>query len=204
MDLRICSVSAREIIDSRGMPTVEATVQLACGAIGVASVPSGASTGIFEAIELRDNDKKRYFGKGVSKAVNNVNSIIAPALIQCGYTDFRGADRIIASLDGTENMEKMGANASLSVSLALAKAHANAYKLPLYRYLGGAFGTTLPVPMMNILNGGAHASNNIDIQEFMIVPVGFSSFKEMLRAGCEIYFSLKNTLKKRGLLYICW
>ncbi len=198
MDLKICSVSAREIIDSRGMPTVEATVSLACGACGIASVPSGASTGIFEAIELRDNDKKRYFGKGVSKAVDNVNNIISPTLIKCGYTDFRGADKIIASLDDTENMGKLGANASLSVSLALAKAHANAYKLPLYRYLGGAYGNTLPVPMMNILNGGAHASNNIDIQEFMIVPVGFDSFKEMLRAGCEIYFSLKNTLKKEG------
>ena len=198
MDLRICSVSAREIIDSRGMPTIEATVSLACGATGIASVPSGASTGIFEAIELRDNDKKRYFGKGVSNAVDNVNSIIGPALIKCGYIDFRGADKVIASLDGTENKGKLGANASLSVSLALAKAHANAYKLPLYRYLGGVYGNSLPIPMMNILNGGAHASNNIDIQEFMIVPIGFNSFKEMLRAGCEIYFSLKNRLKKEG------
>ncbi len=198
MDLRICSVKAREIIDSRGMPTVECTVILACGAVGTASVPSGASTGIFEAVELRDNDKKRYFGKGVTKAVDNVNSIIGPALIKCGYTDFKGADKIIASLDGTENMSKLGANASLSVSLALARAHANAYKLPLYRYLGGAYGSTLPVPMMNILNGGAHASNNIDIQEFMIVPTGFSSFKDMLRCGCEIYHELKNILKKQG------
>ena len=198
MDLRICSVKAREIIDSRGMPTIEATVSLSCGAIGIASVPSGASTGIFEAIELRDNDKKRYFGKGVTKAVDNVNNIIAPALIKQGYTDFRGADNIIKSLDGTDNMAKLGANASLSVSLALAKAHAYAYLLPLYRYLGGIYGRTLPVPMMNILNGGAHASNNIDIQEFMIVPSGFKSFKEMVQAGCEIYYSLKNTLKKEG------
>ena len=198
MDLKICSVSAREIIDSRGFPTVEATVILACGAVGVASVPSGASTGAFEAIELRDNDK-RYFGKGVLKAVNNVNDIIAPALIKCGYTDFVGADKITASLDGTENLSKIGANASLSVSLALAKAHANAYKLPFYRYLGGKFGNSLPVPMMNILNGGAHASNNIDIQEFMIVPVGFKSFKDMLRCGCEIYYTLKGILKKQGL-----
>jgi len=198
MDLRICSVSAREIIDSRGMPTIEATVSLACGATGIASVPSGASTGIFEAVELRDNDKKRYFGKGVTKAVDNVNNIIAPALIKCGYTDFRGADNIISALDGTENMASLGANASLSVSLALAKAHASAYKLPLYRYLGGVYGNTLPVPMMNILNGGAHASNNIDIQEFMIMPVGLNSFKDMLRAGCEIYFSLKSRLKKEG------
>lgn len=198
MDLKICSVKAREIIDSRGMPTVECTVNLACGAVGTASVPSGASTGIFEAVELRDNDKKRFFGKGVTKAVDNVNNIIAPSLTKCGYTDFRGADKIIKELDGTENMSKLGANASLSVSLALAKAHANAYRLPFYRYLGGVFGTSLPVPMMNILNGGAHASNNIDIQEFMIVPYNLKSFKEMLRCGCEIYYELKNILKKEG------
>lgn len=198
MDLRICSVYAREIIDSRGMPTIEASVCLGCGAIGTASVPSGASTGAFEAIELRDNDTSRYFGKGVLKAVENVNRIIAPALIECGYTDFYGADKIIKELDGTDNMERLGANASLSVSLALAKAHANAYKLPFYRYLGGKFGRKLPVPMMNILNGGAHASNNIDIQEFMIAPVGFSTFKEMLRCGCEIYYKLKQILKSKG------
>ena len=198
MDLRICSVKAREIIDSRGMPTVEATVCLSCGAIGVASVPSGASTGIFEAVELRDNDKSRYFGKGVLKAVNNVNSIIGPKLIEHGYIDFYGADKIIRELDGSDNMSKLGANASLSVSLALAKAHACAYKLPFYRYLGGAFGRTLPYPMMNILNGGAHASNNIDIQEFMIVPIGFGNFNDALRCGCEIYHTLKTILKSKG------
>ena len=198
MDLRICSVKAREIIDSRGMPTVEATVSLSCGANGVASVPSGASTGIFEAIELRDGDKKRFFGKGVLNAVDNVNSVIAPELLKCGYTDFYGADRLIKELDGTDNMSNLGANASLSVSLALAKAHACAYKLPLYRYLGGAYGRVLPYPMMNILNGGAHASNNIDIQEFMIVPIGFDTFKDALICGCEIYHALKSILKDKG------
>ena len=198
MDLKISSVNAREIIDSRGNPTIEATVRLACGAVGIASVPSGASTGRYEAIELRDNDKKRYFGKGVLKAVDNVNRIISPALLERGYTDFYGCDRLISSLDGTTSLSNIGANATLSVSLALAKAHACAFKLPLYRYLGGMYGRSLPVPMMNILNGGAHASNNIDIQEFMIVPKGLSSFKAMLRAGCEIYHTLKGILHKKG------
>lgn len=198
MDLKICSVKAREIIDSRGFPTVEATVFLSCGAIGVASVPSGASTGIFEAVELRDNDKNRYNGKGVLSAVNNVNEIIAPMLIKAGYVNFYQADKIIKNLDGSENMSKLGANASLSVSLALAKAYANAYKMSFYKYLGGAYGVTLPYPMMNILNGGAHASNNIDIQEFMIVPIGYNCFKDMLRCGCEIYHSLKSILKNKG------
>lgn len=198
MDLKISSVSAREIIDSRGNPTVEATVRLACGAVGIASVPSGASTGKHEAIELRDGDKDRYYGKGVLKAVENVNRIIAPALLERGYTDFFGCDRLISSLDGTDSLSNIGANASLSVSLALAKAHSCAFKLPLYRYLGGMYGRDLPVPMMNILNGGAHASNNIDIQEFMIVPKGLSSFKAMLRAGCEIYQALKTILIKNG------
>ncbi len=198
MDLKICSVFAREIIDSRGMPTIECTVKLSCGSYGVASVPSGASTGKFEAVELRDTDKSRYFGKGVLKAVDNVNNVIAPALLKQGYADFICADKIITKLDGTENMGNLGANASLSVSLAIAKAHSNAYKLPLYRYLGGKYGCQLPVPLMNILNGGEHASNNIDIQEFMIAPVGFDSFKEMLRAGCEIYHHLKKILKSKG------
>jgi len=198
MDLKISNIKAREIIDSRGFPTVEAYVKLNCGAVGIASVPSGASTGMFEAIELRDGNKKRYNGKGVLKAVENVNNIIAPSLIQCDYVDFVSGDRIISAIDGSDNLSSVGANASLSVSLALAKAHASAYSLPLYRYLGGAFGGSLPVPMMNILNGGAHASNNIDIQEFMIVPIGFDSFKEMLRVGCEIYQALKQLLKSEG------
>lgn len=198
MGLKICSIKAREIIDSRGFPTVEVSVHLSCGAIGVASVPSGASTGIFEAVELRDNDKNRYNGKGVQKAVDNVNKIIAPELMKHEYVSLYQVDKIIKELDGSENMSKLGANASLSVSLALAKAYSKAYKMSFYRYLGGVYGVTLPYPMMNILNGGAHASNNIDIQEFMIVPIGFDSFKDMLRCGCEIYHTLKSILKSKG------
>ena len=198
MNFKISSLKAREIIDSRGFPTVESTVNLECGAFGTASVPSGASTGSYEAIELRDNNLKRHNGKGVLKAVENVNNIIAPSLLQYNCSDFIHADRIIYSLDGTDNFSSLGANASLSVSLALAKAHAMAYQMPLYRYLGGANCRALPVPMMNIINGGVHASNNLDIQEFMIVPIGFDSFHEMLRVGCEIYHSLKQILKKEG------
>lgn len=198
MNLKISSLKAREIIDSRGFPTVEAFVKLDCGATGVASVPSGASTGTYEAIELRDNNPKRYNGKGVLKAVENVNNIISPTLLQYNHSDFIHADRIIASIDSTDNFSSLGANATLSVSLALAKAHSNAYCMPLYRYLGGTFGNKLPVPMMNIINGGAHASNNIDIQEFMIVPIGFDSFKDMLRVGCEVYQALKQLLKNEG------
>ena len=198
MNLKISSLKAREIIDSRGFPTVEASVKLECGATGVASVPSGASTGTYEAVELRDNNSKRYNGKGVLKAVENVNNVISPTLLQYNYSDFIHADRIISSIDGTDNFSSLGANATLSVSLALAKAHARAYSMPLYRYLGGTFGNKLPVPMMNIINGGAHASNNIDIQEFMIVPIGFDSFREMLRVGCEIYQALKQLLKNEG------
>ena len=199
MNFKISSIKAREIIDSRGYPTVETCVKLENGAVGIASVPSGASTGMFEAIELRDGNKKRYNGKGVLKAVENVNNIIAPTLTQGNSIDFISADRIISSLDGSDNFSSLGANASLSVSLALARAHANSYSLPLYRYLGGAYIGSMPVPMMNILNGGAHASNNIDIQEFMIVPIGFDSFKEKLRVGCEIYYSLKQILENDGL-----
>ncbi len=198
MNLKISSLKAREIIDSRGFPTVETAVKLECGACGVASVPSGASTGSYEAVELRDNNSKRFNGKGVLKAVENVNNIISPSLMQYSCSDFIHTDRIISSIDGTDNLSSLGANATLSVSLALAKAHARAYSMPLYRYLGGTFGSKLPVPMMNIINGGAHASNNIDIQEFMIVPVGFDSFREMLRVGCEIYQALKQLLKKEG------
>ncbi len=197
MKARIYSVKAREIIDSRGMPTVEATVTLCGGHRGIASVPSGASTGVFEALELRDKDK-RYFGKGVLKAVDNVNREIAPKIVGCKCSTVRHIDKKMLSLDGTDNKENLGANATLAVSLALAKANAKEIGQPLYRYLGGIFASKMPIPMMNILNGGAHASNNIDIQEFMIVPFGFNAFSEALRAGCEIYNELKNLLKKQG------
>ncbi|MBP3495826.1 MAG: phosphopyruvate hydratase [Clostridia bacterium] len=198
MNTSIHYIKAREIIDSRGMPTVETTVCLCGGHKGVASVPSGASTGEYEAIELRDGDKKRYCGKGVIKAVNNVNTIIEDAMIGQKNTSVRAIDKIMLALDKTNNKANLGANATLSVSLALAKAHARALDIPLYKYLGGIYGNKLPIPMMNILNGGAHASNNIDIQEFMIVPCGFDTFKEALRAGCEIYQELKKILTKNG------
>lgn len=199
MSLKIKSVKAREIIDSRGNPTLETTVIMSDGSVGVASVPSGASTGSFEAVELRDGNKKRYGGKGVCKAVANVNDVIAPEIMKSTSVSVRCIDQRMIALDGTKNKSKLGANAILSVSLALAKANASAHSTPLYRYLGGIYGTRLPVPMMNILNGGAHASNNLDIQEFMIVPTGFSSFSEALMAGCEIYHTLKDLLKKNGL-----
>lgn len=199
MSSRIYSVKAREIIDSRGQPTLEATVILCGGYKGIASVPSGASTGIFEAIELRDNDKKRYFGKGVLKAVNNVNCLIAPKITGTKNSDIYSIDKKMIALDGTENKEKLGANATLAVSLAVAKANASLLSVPLYKYLGGIFGRKMPIPMMNILNGGAHASNNIDIQEFMIMPIGFDTFSDALRCGCEIYNELKKILKERGL-----
>lgn len=194
---KICSVKARQIIDSRGMPTVEATVSLSSGATGTASVPSGASTGKFEAVELRD-DKKEFFGKGVTSAVKNVNSAIENTLLGTGC-DLYEADRLMLQLDGTDNKGKLGANSTLSVSLALAKAIANEKNLPLYRYLGGICARKMPIPLMNILNGGAHASNNIDIQEFMIAPMGFSCFCDALRAGCEIYNELKKLLKSKKL-----
>lgn len=197
MKARIYSVKAREIIDSRGMPTVEATVVLCGGYKGVASVPSGASTGAYEAHELRDNEK-RYFGKGVLNAVNNVNKHIAPRLVGCKNNTVRAVDRRMLSLDGTDNKSSLGANATLSVSLALSKANAKEIGVPLYRYIGGIFASKMPIPMMNILNGGAHASNNIDVQEFMIVPHGFATFSESLRAGCEIYKKLKDILKEKG------
>lgn len=197
--MRINSIKAREIIDSRGMPTIEACVYLSGGYKGIASVPSGASTGIYEAIELRDGDKRRYFGKGVTKAVNNVNNLIAQNLVGLKHSSPRNVDKILNYIDATDNKSNLGANATLAVSLACAKANASALSLPLYRYLGGIFGCKLPIPMMNILNGGAHATNNIDIQEFMIVPIGFPTFKKALRAGCEIYNSLKIILKERGL-----
>ena len=187
----IAKVRAREIIDSRGNPTVEADVILENGIVGTAAVPSGASTGAFEAVELRDGDKSRFGGKGVSKAVANVNGIINDELV--GMSVFRQADidLTMIQLDGTENKGNLGANAILSVSLAAAKAAANALGMPLYRYIGGCDARTLPVPMMNILNGGAHASNNVDIQEFMIMPIGAECFAEALRRCTEVFHCLK-------------
>ncbi|MGC8841691.1 MAG: phosphopyruvate hydratase, partial [Candidatus Sumerlaeaceae bacterium] len=195
----IRNVHAREILDSRGNPTVEVDVLLREGGFGRAAVPSGASTGELEALELRDGDPKRYLGKGVLTAVRNVNEKIAPALIDRDATDQAAIDQILIELDGTESKKNLGANAILGVSLAVARAAADALGLPLYQYLGGVNAKTLPVPMMNVLNGGAHADNTVDIQEFMIVPAGFPCFREAIRAGCEVFHSLKKTLKSRGL-----
>lgn len=195
---QIVRCSAREILDSRGNPTVESTVFLTDGTVGVASVPSGASTGIYEACELRDRDRRRYGGKGVSDAVSGVSKTISPALSGLCASEQGEIDRILCDLDGTDNKSRLGANAILSVSLACARAAANWYHMPLYRYLGGATPNRLPVPMMNILNGGAHASNNVEIQEFMIAPVGASSFAEGLRMGCEIYHTLGKLLQSEG------
>jgi len=191
-------IHAREILDSRGNPTVEVEVSLACDATGRAAVPSGASTGVHEAVELRDGDPDRYGGKGVTKAVENVNTIIADELIGWDASDQIGIDRYLIELDGTSNKEKLGANAILGVSLAVAKAAANAVGLPLYRYIGGVGARTLPVPMMNILNGGKHASDSTDFQEFMIMPVGAPTFSEALRWCAEVYHSLKKVLGDRG------
>lgn len=195
----ILAIQAREILDSRGNPTVEAEVYLESGVRGRAAVPSGASTGTREALELRDKDAGRYGGKGVMKAVQNVNDAIAPKLLGIEATEQVRIDRIMLELDGTANKEKLGANAILSVSLAVAKAAALELEMPLYHYLGGVNAKVLPVPMMNILNGGAHADNNVDIQEFMILPAGASSFAEALRMGAETFHALKNVLKKKGL-----
>ena len=192
---KITGCTAREILDSRGNPTVEATVFLSDDTVGVASVPSGASTGIYEACELRDAEKKRYGGKGVRNAIGNVNNTISPALSGAYASEQGEVDRVLRELDGTEDKSRLGANAILAVSLATARAAANWYKLPLYRYLGGAAAHQLPVPMMNILNGGAHAANNVEIQEFMIAPVGAQSFAEGLRMGSEIYHTLGKILK---------
>ncbi len=194
----IVDVMARELLDSRGNPTVEVEVVLESGANGRAAVPSGASTGEHEANELRDNDAKRYLGKGVLKAVNNVNETIAESLIGLDATDQVGIDMLLLDLDGTANKSKLGANAMLGVSLAVAKAAAEALGLPLFQYLGGVNAKVLPVPMMNILNGGSHADNNVDLQEFMIVPAGAPSFKEALRMGAEIFHNLKKVLHGNG------
>ena len=195
----IIDIAAREILDSRGNPTVEADVTLASGQTGRAAVPSGASTGEHEARELRDGEAGRYLGKGVRKAVRNIEETIAPALTGMIATDQVEIDRTLIELDGTPNKEKLGANAILAVSMATARAAAGETGLPLYRYLGGPLSRTLPVPMMNILNGGAHATNTVDFQEFMIVPVGVESFAEALRVGAEVFHSLKKVLVKRKL-----
>lgn len=196
---QITKCSAREILDSRGTPTVEATVFLADGTVGVASVPSGASTGIYEAHEKRDKDASRYGGKGVMDAVCSVCKTISPAVCGISASEQAELDRVLLRLDGTDNKSKLGANAMLAVSLAAARAAANWYHIPLYRYLGGIDAYRLPMPMMNILNGGAHASNNVEIQEFMIVPVGMSRFADALRAGSEIYHTLGKILKNNML-----
>lgn len=197
--MKIQNIVAREILDSRGMPTVSADVILENGVIGSASVPSGASTGANEALELRDGDPARYFGKGVLKAVYNVNEIIAPELIGKSVLDQSLIDRIMIDLDGTDNKSRLGANAILAVSLAVARAAAKSMDLPLYRYLGGTNANILPVPMMNIMNGGSHSDSPIAFQEFMIRPVGASTFKEALRMGAEVFHSLKKVLRDNGL-----
>ena len=196
---QIIKCCAREILDSRGNPTVEASVFLADGTVGMASVPSGASTGIYEAHEKRDGNKERYNGKGVTSAVSSICRTVSPAISGVCACEQYELDKLLIRLDGSENKSKLGANALLAVSLASARAAANWYHIPLYRYLGGVTACRLPVPMMNILNGGAHASNNVEIQEFMIVPHGFPSFSEALRAGSEIYHTLGSILKKRNL-----
>ena len=195
----IYSVHAREVLDSRANPTVEVEVVTEDGGFGRAIVPSGASTGAYEAVELRDNEKHRYMGKGVSKAVHNVNNVIAPNLYEYDVFDQVGIDEMMIELDGTDNKGKLGANAILGVSMAVARAAADELNLPLYQYLGGVGARVMPIPMMNILNGGQHADNNVDIQEFMILPVGAPSFKEALRMGSEVYHHLKKVLQAKGL-----
>ena len=200
LDTAIEDIRAREILDSRGRPTIEAEVYLSGGAAGIAQVPSGASTGSFEAHELRDGDSARYGGKGVLKAVANVEEKIARELMGLNALEQMVVDRAMLALDGSENKSNIGANAILSVSLANAKAAAQAVALPLYRYLGGPMANVLPVPLMNVINGGAHANNNVDIQEFMIVPIGATSFREALRWGAEVFSSLSKVLNEKGLL----
>ena len=196
---KIQSIYAREVLDSRGNPTVEVEVRSESGAMGRAIVPSGASTGIHEAIELRDGDQKRYLGLGVTKAVKNVNKVIAKKVIGIEVINQREIDALMIELDGTENKGKLGANAILGVSLAVAKCAANSLHIPLYRYIGGANAHVLPTPMMNIINGGAHADNNVDFQEFMIMPVNASSFQKAIQMGAEVFHALKKVLKSKGL-----
>ena len=198
IELGIASIKAREIIDSRGNPTVEAEVMVEDGSLGRAAVPSGASTGAHEAVELRDGDKNRYMGKGVEKAVDNVRSVITPELIGMNIFDQAGIDRIMIELDGTDNKANLGANAILAVSLASAKAAAAALDMPLWQYLGGIRAHVLPVPMMNVINGGQHADNSINLQEFMIMPAGAPTFREALRWSAEVFHTLKSLLKKEG------
>ena len=195
--IEITDVHAREVLDSRGNPTIEVEVSTD-DAVGRAIVPSGASTGEYEAYELRDGDRKRYDGKGVIKAVKNVNDVIADEIIGMNVLDQREIDSALRRLDGTENLHKLGANAVLGVSLACAKAASNSLCIPLYRYIGGVNSHVMPVPMMNILNGGAHANNNVDIQEFMIMPIGANSFSECIRRSCEVYYELKRLLNEKG------
>ncbi len=192
-------VVAREVLDSRGNPTVEVEVYLEDGSIGRAIVPSGASTGAFEAVELRDGDPSRYLGKGVLQAVSNVNDIIADEVIGMNPFDQPAIDKLLIELDGTPNKAKLGANAILGVSLAVARAAADSLGIPLFQYIGGVNGKVLPVPMMNILNGGKHADNNVDIQEFMIMPVGATSFREALRMCAEVFHNLRTVLKAKGM-----
>lgn len=199
MYLEIEKVVGREILDSRGNPTVEAEVTLVDGTVGRGTAPSGASTGIYEALELRDGDKERYNGKGVTKAVENINTLIANAIIGLDASDIYEVDHVMITTDGTKDKSRLGANAILAVSIATARAAAKSLEVPLYRFLGGVSGTRLPVPMMNILNGGAHAANNIDVQEFMIMPVGATSFKEGLRWCAEVFHALAAILKSKGL-----
>ncbi|MDY4849259.1 MAG: phosphopyruvate hydratase [Bacilli bacterium] len=196
--LKITNISALEVLDSRGNPTVEVEVELECGVIGRAIVPSGASTGENEALELRDGDKSRYLGKGVLKAVENVNKVIAPAIVGMRADDQVGIDEALLKLDGTPFKKNLGANATLGVSLAVAHAAATYYNMPLYRYIGGTNAKVLPTPMMNVVNGGAHADSTVDFQEFFIIPAGFETFKEALRAGVETFHALKKVLKARG------
>ena len=200
LDTSIETIIAREILDSRGKPTIEAEVKLFNGSIGLAQVPSGASKGTFEAYEMRDGDQSRYYGKGVLKAVRNVEEILAPKLLGVDALNQAIIDHTMIDLDGSENKSNVGANAILAVSLAVAKAGAKAIGVPLYRYFGGSFANLLPVPLMNVINGGAHAANNLDFQEFMIVPLGATSFREALRWGVEVFFTLAQVLSEKGLL----
>lgn len=194
----ICEITGREILDSRGNPTVESTVVLQNGVSGTAAVPSGASTGMFEAVELRDNDPQRYGGNGVRNAVRNINTLICDAVAGMPCDDQMSVDKAMLALDGTENKSRLGANAMLAVSLACARAAANELRIPLYRYIGGVSASVMSLPMMNILNGGAHASNNVDVQEFMIIPTGIKCYEEGIRGCAEVYQSLKKLLKSRG------